>query len=396
MTASPVTTRAPRRLSRRVERMNPSAVREILKVAGRAEIISFAGGLPAPELFPVDAIAAAHEQVLRKEGRSTLQYGVTEGHLPLRQWIVERMRSRGVETSPDQILITSGAQQALDLAARVLLDPGDVVAVENPTYLAAIQLFGGYESHLVPIDSDDGGMRIEALEQALKSQPIRVIYLVTDFQNPRGTSVAPERRDALVRLAEQYGAVVIEDDPYGELRFSGEASAPLAARSSEVVYLGTFSKTLAPGMRLGWMHGPPDLVRAATIAKQSADLHTAMVGQRAAATLFETFDYDGHLQTLRKVYGERCLAMQQALEQHLPSGARWTSPEGGLFLWLELPEGTTDMQLFDRAIESGVAVVPGSAFFCGKPEHRFVRLNFSNQSLERIEEGIARLGQALR
>ncbi|MFN7133673.1 MAG: PLP-dependent aminotransferase family protein, partial [Myxococcales bacterium] len=225
-----------------------------------------------------------------------------------------------------------------------------------------------------------------------------LIYLVTEFQNPKGTSIARDRRAAIVKLAQQYEVPVLEDDPYGELRFRGEMPPPLAALDDcdNVIYLGTFSKTLAPGMRIGWMAGPRDVIRTATIAKQAADLHTGTLVQRAAAALLETFDYDAHLNRLRRAYGERRDAMVRGLEQHMPKGTRWTDPEGGLFLWMTLPEGLTDDALFRRAVELKVAVVPGSSFFIGHGERRFVRLNFSNQTVARIEEGVARLGHALR
>ncbi len=387
---------APVQLARRMQGMNASAVREILKVAEKPEIISFAGGLPAPELFPVEPIAAAYEKVFAREGQGALQYGVTEGFLPLRQWIAARMQKRGIPSTPEQLLITSGSQQGIDLTARILLDPGDAVAVESPTYLAAIQVFTGYQAKLVPIESDDGGMRLDSLERALKSQRIKLLYLVTEFQNPKGTSLAADRRDALVKLAQAHGVVVLEDDPYGEIRFSGEPSAPLAARSENVIHLGTFSKTLAPGMRIGWMHGPKELLRAATIAKQAADLHTATLAQRAAAALLETFDYDANLAKLRAAYSVRHDAMQRALAKHMPEGTRWTKAQGGMFLWLQLPEGVTDEMLFKRAIAAGVAVVPGSPFFAGRPSHQFARLNYSNQTEARINEGIERLGAAMR
>ncbi len=388
----------PLRLARRMAKMPPSVVREILKVAEQPDVLSFAGGLPAPELFPVEAIARAHAEVLEKDGRAALQYSTTEGYAPLREWVVARMARRGIKVSLDQVLITNGSQQGIDLVSRVLLDPGDVVAVENPSYLAALQTFSGCECSFLAVESDDEGMDVAALERAISDRHPKLIYVVPEFSNPKGTTLSRERRQRLVRLAGTHRIPVLEDDPYGELRFRGEAPPPLAALDDVgvVIHLGTFSKTLAPGVRLGWLVGPRELVRAATIAKQAADLHSATLAQRAIATLLTTFDYDAHLATLRRVYGERCVAMLDALDHHLPSGTRWTRPDGGLFIWAELPEGISADEIFADALREKVAFVPGSAFFAASPRREFMRLNYSNRPPALIEEGIARLGRVVR
>lgn len=384
-------------LARRMTGVAPSAVREILKVAERPEVISFAGGLPAPELFPVEAIARAHAEVFAREGAAALQYSVTEGFVPLREWIAARLGTRGMSSQVDSLLITSGSQQGIDLTARMLLDPGDVVLVQSPTYLAALQAFASYEARLVAVESDAEGMLPDALEAALGAHRVKLIYVVPEFQNPTGASMTAARREALVRLARASDVLILEDDPYGELRFSGQPSVPLASLAPErVLYLSTFSKTLAPGMRLGWMHGPRALIERATVAKQAADLHSGTLSQRAAAMLLRDFDFDRHLASLRTVYAQRRDVMSRALKGELPSGAAWLEPQGGLFFWLKLPAGVSDEALFRRAIELGVAVVPGSHFFVGAVERDFVRLNFSNQSCERIEEGMRRLGGAIR
>lgn len=387
----------PIRLARRMASMPPSAVREILKVAEQPDVLSFAGGLPAPELFPIEPIAAAYAETLTDEGRAALQYSTTEGFGPLREWVCARLATRGIIVGVDQVLITNGSQQGIDLAARILLDPGDLVAVENPSYLAALQTFAGCEASFMVIDSDDSGMDIDALERAVAERLPKLIYVVPEFHNPKGTTLSIERRRRLIRLAQAHRIPVLEDDPYGELRFRGERIPPLAALDDRgmVIHLGTFSKTLAPGMRLGWMVGPKELIRAATIAKQAADLHTGTLAQRAAARLLRTFDYDGHLAVIRRAYGQRCMTMLDALDRHFPPGARWTRPDGGLFVWAELPEGISADDLFADALREKVAFVPGSAFFAGAPKRQFLRLNYSNRPPELIEEGILRLGRVV-
>jgi 2-aminoadipate transaminase len=378
-------------------RMPPSAVREILKVAEQPEVLSFAGGLPAPELFPIEAIAEAHAAVLARDGRAALQYSTTEGFGPLREWVAARLARRGIRVGADQVLITNGSQQGIDLAARVLLDPGDAVAVENPSYLAALQTFSGCEATFVTVASDDDGMDVDDLARAFAVRVPKMVYVVTEFNNPKGTTLALARRAALVRLCQQHRVPVLEDNPYGELRFRGEDLPPLAALDDGdvVIHLGTFSKTLAPGMRLGWLVGPKEIVRACTIAKQAADLHSATLAQRAAAELLTRFDYDAHLAKLRVVYGERCVAMLGALERHLPQGTRWTRPDGGLFIWTQLPAGVSADDLFAEALRERVAFVPGSAFYAQAPRHDMLRLNYSNRPVDLIEEGIARLGRVV-
>jgi 2-aminoadipate transaminase len=383
------------RLATRMKGLKPSAVREILKVAESPEVISFAGGLPAPELFPVEAFAEAFAQTFAKEGAAALQYGVTEGFGPLREWIAARLARQGIKATASEILITSGAQQGLDLVGKVLLDPADRVVVEEPTYLAAAQVFHGYQAELVGVPGDDQGMRVDELPAVLGPAAPALLYVVPEFQNPSGTSLDPQRRQRLVDWAATHQVPVLEDDPYGELRFEGVSRTPLAALTDEgVIRLGTFSKILAPGVRLGWVHARAELIKRLTVAKQFSDLHTSTLNQRAVSRLLETFDLEGHLAKLRRVYRERRDQMLQGLEAGMPAGTRWTRPEGGLFLWLELPPGVDDEAVFRAAVSRGVAPVPGSPFF-HRVEHRFLRLNFSNQSRERIADGIQRLGEVV-
>jgi len=387
----------PLRLAQRMSLMKASAVREILKVAERPDVLSFAGGLPAPELFPVEAIAQAHAEVFAEEGRAALQYSTTEGYGPLREWIAAHMGERGVRVGADGVLITNGSQQGIELVAKVMLDPGDVVVVENPSYLAALQTFSGYEVSFRVAGSDDDGMRVDELERLCATHKPKLIYLVPNFQNPKGTTLSLERRKALVRFAQRHRILILEDNPYGELRFRGEHLPSLASLDDEgvVVSLGSFSKVLAPGLRIGWMVAPREVLRAATVVKQAADLHTATVAQRATARLLSRFDFQGHLERLRVVYGERCEAMLGALERHMPEGTRWTRPDGGMFVWAELPRGMSADTLFPLALEKRVAFVPGTSFFAGEARHEFMRLNFSNRPPELLEEGMRRLGAVI-
>ena len=389
------------RFARRLAGMGASAIREILKVTEQPEVISFAGGLPAPELFPVEELARAHAEVFAEEGAQACQYSTTEGWWPLREWIAGRMRERGVrEAAPKRVLITSGSQQGIDLVGKIFLEPGDTVVVENPCYLAALQVFRGYEARLVAVGSDDEGMRVEEVERAIEGAASRpkVIYVVSQFHNPKGTTLNFERRRRLLEVARRYSVPVVEDDPYGELRYSGATIPPLAALDDEglVIYLSTFSKTLSPGMRVGWAHASDEIFRALVRAKQAADLHTNTIQQRAAARLLASFDFDAHVERIKTVYGERRDAMLAALAEHFPAGSRWTRPEGGLFLWAELPEGVRAEDLFEEAIAARVAFVPGAPFFAADPRHNFMRLNFSNSSIGAIEAGIKRLGNLLK
>ncbi len=384
-------------LSHRALTAQPSVVREILKVAERPDILSFAGGLPAPELFPVEAIAQAHAEVFAEEGRFALQYSSTEGVAVLRAWLVDRLTSHGIPAEVESTLVTHGSQQGIDLAGRVLINTGTVVAVESPSYLAALQAFAGYGARFVTVDSDDNGMDVDDLERICQAQPVRVVYLVSCFQNPKGTTMALDRRIKLLELAERYDFAIIEDDPYGELRFRGQHLPSIAALddSGRVVRLGSFSKTLAPGMRLGFVTGPKEVIRAMAVAKQACDLHTSTLSQRVVARLLRNFDYEAHLTGLRATYGHRCEVMLQGLDAHMPPGTRWTRPEGGMFVWLQLPDDLAAEDLFAAAIAEKVAFVPGSGFFANEKRHDFMRLNFSNCQPAAIAEGMARLGRVV-
>lgn len=385
------------RFAKRMSHIGVSAVREILKVTERPEIISFAGGLPAPELFPVEALARAHTEVFAENGNAALQYSTTEGWQPLRKWIAERMISQGIETEADDILITNGSQQGIDLVAKTFLDKGDKVIVENPCYIAALQAFNAYEAEFVTLESDDDGMQVDQLERAIQESNPKLIYLVADFHNPKGTTLALERRKKLVELSGRYRVPILEDNPYGELRYRGERLPTLASLDREglVIHLSTFSKTLSPGLRIGWVVAASEIIRELTVCKQAADLHTSTIAQRATARALETFDYDSHIAGLCRVYGERCETMISAIEEHFPAETRWTRPQGGLFLWVELPEHVNGSKLLDAALQERVAFVPGAPFFAQEARENFIRLNFSNSKPAKIIEGIARLGKVI-
>jgi 2-aminoadipate transaminase len=390
------------RFAARARHLQPSAIREILKVAESPEVISFAGGLPAPDLFPVAEIAEAAAAVLREAGPAALQYGVSEGYPVLREWIVGHLaRTLGLTCRSDQVLIVRGSQQGLDLVAKVLIDPGDLILTENPAYLGALQAFRAYEAQVVGLESDADGLQPEALEHWLRTQPVRpkLLYLTPNFQNPTGTCLAAERRRAVVALAARHGLPVLEDDPYGALRYSG-APAPALATLPEAggcLYLGTFSKVLAPGLRVAWLITPDRALHEKLItAKQAADLHTSTFTQRVVTAAVRPPGFlDAHVGRLITTYRQRRDAMIAALERHFPSGCTWTRPDGGLFLWVTVPPSLDTQSLLPAALAAGVAYVPGAPFWVDRPVHNTLRLNFSHATPDRIDTGIRRLGAVL-
>lgn len=388
------------RLARRMEDLRASDIREMLKFTQSPDVISFAGGLPAPECFPVEELKEVSLRLLERSGRQAMQYSTTEGHLPLRRWIAARMRQRdGAAVTPEQILITSGSQQGLDLSGKLFLDEGDVVFCESPTYLAAISALQAFRPCFVAVPTDDDGMIIEELEQRLQANPrAKLIYVIPDFQNPTGRSWSLERRRHFMEVVGQFRVPVIEDCPYVELRFEGEGMPSLKSldRDGLVVALGTFSKIFCPGMRIGWLAAVPHLFDKYVILKQSADLHTSTVSQMQIASYLDTHDIDANITRIREVYRRRRDVMVAALERELPEGVRFTRPKGGLFLWVELPRNLSARDLLVRCIERDVVFVPGGSFFPnGGGEHTF-RLNFSNMPEDRIVEGIHRLAVAIR
>ena len=394
------------RYSQRTQRMKGSAIRELLKITEQPDIISFGGGLPAPDVFPVEAFRRACIYVLENESATALQYGSTEGYTPLREMIARHTKNLGINVSLENILITTGSQQALDLLGKIFINRGDRILVESPTYLGALQAWNAYGAEYVTVPMDEHGMITEALEEALRIGP-KFIYALPNFQNPTGNTLSLERRHELVRLADQYGVPIIEDDPYGQLRYEGEDLPSIDLIDSEtrvkngsytgnVIYLSTFSKTLAPGLRLAWVIAPETVIRKMTLAKQGTDLHTSTFNQVVAHEVSQHGFLDNHVKVIQKVYRERRDVMLEALEQQMPEGVKWTHPEGGLFLWATLPEKLNTSELMASAIAEKVSYVPGESFHPNGGGTNTMRLNFSCMKPEKIEEGVVRLGKVFK
>ncbi|MGY1600880.1 aminotransferase-like domain-containing protein [Geodermatophilus sp. SYSU D00815] len=387
-------------LARRLDGVASSPVRDLLALLERPEVISFAGGLPAPELFDLDGLRAAFDRVLTSPAaRRALQYAPTEGDPVLRELVAARMTARGLPTSARDLLVTTGSQQALTLVTTALLDPGAVVAVEEPTYLAALQCFGLAGARVVPVASDGDGLVPEALEEVVVRERPALLYLVPTFANPSGRTLPADRRAAVVALAERYGFWVVEDDPYGELRYRGApvpAVAGLPGAEDRVLHLGSFSKVAAPGLRLGWLRAPSSLRGPLTVAKQAADLHTSTVDQAAAAAWLAEVDLDAHVRRLCAAYRERRDAMVVALPGAVPAGSTWSDPDGGMFTWVRLPGDVDTAALLRAALAHDVAFVPGAPFYAGDPDRATLRLSFTTNTPEVIAEGMTRLGAALR
>jgi 2-aminoadipate transaminase len=384
--------------ARRSARLNPSIIREILKVTERPGVRSMAGGLPSPDSFPVAAIRDACDKVLRDTPREALQYAASEGFSPLREWVAQQMRTQGLTAHADQVLITTGSQQGLDLVGKVLIDAGAPVAVETPTYLGALQAFAPYEPHFASLASDGDGPLPDAVTALTRDAPgTRFAYLLPNYQNPTGRVMAAARRDALVSAAQHAGVPLVEDNPYGDLWYDEPPPAPIASRWNEgVIYLGSFSKVLAPGFRLGYVVAPRELYAKLLQAKQAADLHTPGFNQRVCYEVVSQGLLERHVPSIRARYRAQRDAMATALRTHLPEGCEWQLPRGGMFFWLRLPEGFNAMQLLEPAVSAGVAFVPGAPFYAGTPDLRTLRLSFVTLSPADIAEGVAALGATLK
>lgn len=385
-------------LSQRTKNMQSSAIRELLKITQQADIISFAGGLPAPELFPIREIEEACQYLLHNESESALQYSTTEGHRPLREYLAETMNKYGIPYKADNILITTGSQQALDLIGKVFIDPGTYVITGCPTYLGAIQAWRAYQAEFATVPLDDDGMQIDLIEKTLKKTPVRFLYVLPNFHNPAGTTLPEERRHALVALARKHNLLIVEDDPYGALRYEGHDLTPIAALAPErTIYLGTFSKTLTPGLRIGWVAAPPELANRLVQAKQGADLHSSTFDQMIANDISQRGIIKAHVRRLRKIYGARRDTMLETLTEFWPDECRWTQPQGGLFLWAKVPDSIDTRAFLKKALKKKVAFVPGVNFYPYETGgHNAMRLNFSNAPTEQIVEGIHRIGLALK
>ena len=390
------------RYAQRTQRMMGSAIRELLKFTEDPEVISFAGGLPAPEVFPIKEFKAACLKVLEEQGPQSLQYGTTDGYLPLREMIARHTARYGIEVTSDNILITSGSQQALDLLGKIFINPGDRILVESPTYVGALQAWNAYGAEFIPVPYDENGLITDELEDKLRIGP-KFIYVLPNFQNPTGGTLSFERRLKLIELAERYGVPIIEDDPYGQLRFEGEHLPSLNVLDSQtrtqnecysgnVIYLSTFSKTLAPGLRLAWVIAPPEVIHKLVLAKQGADLHTSTFNQIVAYEVAHGGFLDRHVKYIREVYRERRDVMLETLQEHMPEGVFWTHPQGGLFLWVTLPEHIDTKEMLVDAVQKKVAFVPGESFYPQNGRKNNMRLNFSYAIPEKINEGIAQLG----
>lgn len=395
------------RYAHRTQRMGSSVIRELLKLTEQPDIISFAGGLPAPDVFPVREFREACNYVLENFGAQALQYSTTEGYRPLREMIARHTSRYSVDVAPENILITSGSQQGLDFIGRLFINRGDYVVVESPTYLGALQAWNAYGAQYIPVRTDEHGMIVDELEAALRVGP-KFIYVLPNFQNPSGVTLALDRRRKLIELADKYGVPLIEDDPYGQLRYEGEHIPSLVTLDSEyrgpnggyysgnVIYMSTFSKLLAPGLRLAWIIAPEQVIRKLVMAKQAADLHTASFNQYVAYEVGKGGFLDEHVKTIRAVYKERRDVMLEMMEEMFPREVKWTRPQGGMFLWGILPNGMDAAEVLKIAIDRKVAFVPGAAFHATGGGENTMRINFSYSSPDTIREGVTRLGTTLK
>ncbi len=384
----------------RMDRMKASEIRELLKLTAQPDIISFAGGLPAPELFPVEEIAEVSKSLLMKEGRQLLQYATTEGRPSLREKIARRMTEKyGTPVDKDEILITTGSQQCLDFAGKLFLDPGDVVLLESPSYLGAINAFNAYQPKFVEVPTDEYGVIPEELDKILATTPnCKFMYVIPEFQNPTGISWTMERREKFMEVVNKYELPVLEDNPYGELRYEGKRLPTLKSLDTKglVMFLGTFSKIFCPGLRLGWVAGPKKLVDKFVMIKQSADLHTSNFDQGIVDAYIDNYDLDAHVAKIVELYGHRRNLILKTMEEEFPAEVKFTRPEGGLFLWVTLPEGCSAMKVFNKCIEMKVAAVIGDAFYPNGKTDRSLRVNYSNMPDDRIVEGIRRMAKAIK
>ncbi len=387
------------KFSDRVKHLEASAIREIFKLLAKPGIISFAGGAPDPNLFPKKEFAEIAKEILEKDGNTALQYGITEGYAPLREWSKKRLISQGVLTEEDDVIIVSGGQQGIDLATKSLINPGDGVICEEPSFIGGLNCFRSYNAELygVPVLSD--GIDTDKLEEVLKEHKnIKLLYTISTFQNPSGITISLEKRKKILELAEKYDFLIYEDNPYGELRFSGEEIPTLKSldKNGRVIYFGSFSKILAPGMRLGFTSAPAPLLERMIICKQTEDVHTNVLSQMIAYEFVTRYSIDGHIAKLREAYGKKCRLMMECMDEYFPKTVEHTCPEGGLFLYCTMPEGYDSKELMKKALDKNVAFVPGtSCMIDDKATYSTFRMNYSTASEEDIKAGIKALGEVL-
>jgi 2-aminoadipate transaminase len=380
--------------SKRSQQLQSSAIREILKITMRPEITSFAGGLPSPATFPVERMKAAFDTVLTNQGKIALQYGPTDGYGPLREWVADSLSTDGARILPEQVLMVSGSQQGLDLLGKVLIDEGSNVMVETPSYLGALQAFSIYGPNFISVPSDEHGLIPEAVEQLGKGA--RLLYSLPNFQNPTGRTLPLERRFALVEACARLGLPLIEDDPYGALSYRNDPLPKMINMNpAGVIYMGSFSKVLTPGIRLGYVVAPTPLILKMEQAKQAADLHTAQLTQMVVYEAVKDGFLQTHIPTIRKLYADQCQAMLDALQTYFPAGTSWTKPEGGMFIWVTLPAHIDSGALLKEAVEQHVAFVPGAPFYANEPQQNTLRLSFVTVPPEKIRAGIERLGKLI-
>ena len=388
------------RFAKRMEGLNGSEIRELLKLTEKPEVISFAGGLPAPELFPVEEMKDISRIVLEESGTQALQYSTTEGFQPLREQIARRMNSKNkTNVTKDDILIINGSQQGLDFSGKIFLDEGDVVLCESPSYLGAINAFKSYSPKFIEVPSDKNGMIMEALEKILEdTESVKMIYVVPDFQNPTGRTWPLERRKKFMEIISKYEIPVIEDNPYGELRFEGESLPSLKSMDKKglVIFLGTFSKIFCPGYRLGWTCASQNILKKFIFVKQGADLQASSISQREVSRFIDLYSLDNHVKKIKEVYARRRDLMLETMQEEFPEGIEYTHPDGGLFTWVELPKHLDTRVILKDCLENNVAYVPGGSFFPNGGNENCFRLNYSNMPDDRIVEGIKRIGLVLR
>ncbi|WP_106831956.1 aminotransferase-like domain-containing protein [Parabacteroides pacaensis] len=385
--------------AKRMSSIKASEIREILKVTEQEDVISFAGGLPAPELFPIEEINEVNQIVLKEAGTKALQYTTTEGYAPLREWIAKRMNERlGTLLDKDNILITHGSQQGLDLSGKVFLDEGDVVLCESPTYLAAISAFKSYGCNFIEIPTDEHGMDMNILEDVLShTGNIKLIYVIPTFQNPTGKTWNLERRRKLAELSAQYNVPVIEDNPYGELRFEGETLPSVKSFDAvgNILCTGSFSKIFCPGFRIGWIAGDKDIIRKYVLVKQGTDLQCNTIAQMVIAEYLKRYDIDKHIGKIVEVYRKRRDVAVKCIECYFPEGIKFTHPEGGLFTWIELPEGISARDILEKCLEKKIAFVPGGSFYPNENKENTFRINYSNMPEEKIKKGLQIIGEVI-